>query len=280
MTFEQGLSTFTVGQHPNTTSTDTPPQQGTGYTTAPEPVGLPQLTSGQQNVIPLYMNTLKQNGDPVADVAITKLSAPAGGTGSQTNAGTEQTSNTRTPLLNDPTAMARRQAREADSRTNTYGESDPSSGGTQAVIRGPDPESLRIKNSRLLTEAEKDLLREKYNIAGINTVDLDQVRVHEDENDKPFYMPKNAEGMTHENHIYIQTTVDSDGNKVKYSYNEPSTHKILAHEVQHVQQFQNGMTRAGYLWDAGTKGYAKSKYEIDAKLAEQPRAVNGRTLYK
>ncbi len=87
------------------------------------------------------------------------------------------------PLLDDPQALAIRQAREAASRNNTYGESDPSSGGTQALTRSPDPESLRIKSSRLLTEAEKDMLR-RQGIAG--TVDLNQVRVHEDENDAPF----------------------------------------------------------------------------------------------
>ncbi len=216
MQIENGPSTFPTVQSAGSDSTGFAPAQSTGGTPTID-TGLPQLTDTQKAILPRYRDHIERNGDQAGDFAVTKLNAQIGGTGTDSDGGTAQPPATlgimsglgpkgEMPLLNDPQALARRQAREADSRNNTYGESDPSSGGTQALTRTPDPESLRMKNSRLLTEEEKKWLREEYDIAG--TVDLNQIRVHEDERDKPFYVPKDMNGMTQENHVYIQTTRD------------------------------------------------------------------------
>ena len=273
MPIENGLSTFPVGRNPEFDSTGSAPaMQNPNITTTPDS-GLPLLTDFQKGVIPRYMNHLEKSGDLAGDFAVTKLNAQTGGTGAETAAGTAQppgssgiysgTDTNRKPaLLNDPQALARRQARENATRNNTYGEFDPSSGGTKALTSSPDPESLRVKNSRPLTEYEKQWLRERGNIVG--TLDLDQVRIHEDERDAPIFMPKDKNGMTLENHVHLRETCDDKGNCFKYNPSKESTYWLLEHELQHVQQFQNGMTRAGYLWDAGTKGYKNSQYEQEA----------------
>ena len=237
--------------------------------------------------IPRYKAHLDNTGDPVAGIALTKLSATGGVGASELDKGArlvpDSSSGTgqpppsdimsgkgpkgEDPLLDDPQALARRQARENATRNNTYGEFDPSSGGTKALTSSPDPESLRMKNSRPLTEAEKQMLRARNSIAG--TVDLDQIRVHDNDTDTPFFMPNQVPGMTMENHIYLPTIRDEDGNPMRYDFSNQRSKDLLAHEVQHVQQFQNGMTRAGYLWDAGTNGYDKSKYEEEAVRAQK-----------
>ncbi|MFP5238591.1 MAG: hypothetical protein ACLGQW_02055 [Acidobacteriota bacterium] len=67
--------------------------------------------------------------------------------------------------------------------------------------------------------------------------------------------------MTLENHIYINPA------KFKGGVFDPSRrddYDVLLEEAIHAGQFQTGMTRPGYLWEALVHGYEGSIYENKA----------------
>jgi hypothetical protein len=84
-------------------------------------------------------------------------------------------------------------------------------------------------------------------------------------------MPGNMNGMVLDNHIYINPEVKNrfDG-KDPFDPAENADHfGLLAHEVAHVGQFQNGMTRPGYLFQGLIHGYEDSPFEKEARSHER-----------
>jgi len=267
---------------------------------------LPGFTKPQQswreNLKPLYMNTLAASGDPVEGVAQYKLAnmnsegytgsageggsgasaIPAGGRdrndappadgGGGSNAGEDGSGTSAPPRQgNGPgagTASAPRRMPEMYS-----GDQDPTGGGMASLREPTDPESdaVRGKNWRYLTSEEKERLKNYFTEEELKNINLDNVKLHIGET--PWYMPSKADAITLENHVYINGKVRSgDGTESEFDpENNPDHFGLLAHEIAHVGQFQNGMTRPGYLWEAAKDGYMNSWPERDARIHQYPR---------
>jgi RHS repeat-associated protein len=111
---------------------------------------------------------------------------------------------------------------------------------------------------RALTDCEKQKLS-PY----IPKVDLDNANLHDGK--VPWWLGKDYESITLKNDIYFRPGIY-----------DPSTIDGLAtlgHELVHVGQYRNGMTRASYLWST-RHGYDNSPYEKQA-YAEEDKIKNG-----
>jgi len=125
----------------------------------------------------------------------------------------------------------------------------------------PESDAVRGGNWQRLDKNLAGRVRERLQGTRFEGMDLDGLKIHTAE--KPWYMPGAAKGMALENHIYIDPS--RFGKKgfdpVKY----PSDFDVLLEEVIHSGQYQSGMTRAGYLWDAIRLGwYEHSTYGQEA----------------
>jgi len=97
-------------------------------------------------------------------------------------------------------------------------------------------------------------------------MDLSKLQIHTEQ--RPWYMPKWADGMALENHIYINPERLGGG---VFDPERPYDKRLLLEEVAHAGQYQRGgMTRAGYLWESLWNGYGQNKYETEAQgIAKQ-----------
>lgn len=103
---------------------------------------------------------------------------------------------------------------------------------------------------RKLTDNERAALK----AVGFNDDEIDQISLHIVKGHP--LMPKKMDGLTTDkDNIYFR-----DG---KYDPNTPDGLALLAHEVQHTQQYRNGMTYVGYLGNS-LLGYRNNKYEKEA----------------
>jgi len=101
---------------------------------------------------------------------------------------------------------------------------------------------------RPLTACEKKALA-PY----IPKIDLDNADLHDGK--VPWWLGKEFEGITLENDIYFRPGV--------YDSSTVEGLAVLGHELVHVGQYRQGMTRVKYLL-ASTKGYDKNPYEKPA----------------
>jgi RHS repeat-associated protein len=82
----------------------------------------------------------------------------------------------------------------------------------------------------------------------------------------PWFAPETARAITLENKIYIR-----DPN---HKFDTPKDLSLLGHELAHVKQYSDGMTRCGYLAESakqminGNDPYDDNKYEVAARIAE------------
>jgi hypothetical protein len=86
-------------------------------------------------------------------------------------------------------------------------------------------------------------------------IDLDYARLHIGE--VPWWLLSEKEAVTVKNDIYFR-----DPNQRFETIDE---FRFLAHELQHVKQWREGMTTVGYFWSCVKGwGYNGSVYELDA----------------
>jgi len=126
----------------------------------------------------------------------------------------------------------------------------------------PESDAVRGGNWQRLDKDLAGRVRERLQGTRFEGMDLDGLKIHTAE--KPWYMPGFAGGMTLENNIYI----DPNGFEEKRfdPHRRQEDFDILLEEVIHSGQYQSGMTRSGYLWDAFRRGgYEHSMYEHEAK---------------
>ena len=122
----------------------------------------------------------------------------------------------------------------------------------------PESDAVRGKNWAPLSPDMKDRLRERIKGTRFEGMDLDSLKIHVGET--PWYMPSDKGAITLEDHIYIPVpegaTFNPSGSEEHFN--------LLTEEAVHSGQFQLGMTRPGYLWEALRHGYEGSKYEQEA----------------
>ena len=106
---------------------------------------------------------------------------------------------------------------------------------------------------RPLTGSEKEFLA-PY----IPQADLDNARIFEAQ--VPRWLGKKYIAVTLENRIYLRAGVYDAGSVRGLA--------LLAHELVHVGQYREGMTRLKYLW-ASRRGYASNPYEEPAYATER-----------
>ncbi|GFK95603.1 hypothetical protein NNJEOMEG_03471 [Fundidesulfovibrio magnetotacticus] len=140
----------------------------------------------------------------------------------------------------------------------------------------PESDAVRGGNWKRLDPDLAGRVRERIQGTRFEGMDLDGLKIHDSE--KPWYMPGFAGGITLENHIYIDPS-GFDGNRFDPGGRQEDF-DVLLEEVIHSGQYQSGMTRAGYLWDAFRRGgYEHSAYEREAKDIAIP-GWRERTGYK
>ena len=124
------------------------------------------------------------------------------------------------------------------------------------AVPDQDSDEVRGRDYRFLTENERTAIRERLKGTDFEGMDLESIKVHEGR--VPWYLPSDKGAVTLENRIMIgKDKFDPEG--------DPADFKTLLEEVIHAGQYQSGMTRAGYLWDAARQGgYRKSAYENEA----------------
>lgn len=124
------------------------------------------------------------------------------------------------------------------------------------AVPDPDSDEVRGRDYRFLTDNEKNRIRERLKDTQFAGMDLEPIKVHVGR--VPWYLPSDMGAITQENHIMIgKDTFAPEAN--------PKDFDILLEEVIHSGQYQSGMTRAGYLWDAARHGGYKNSYEDEAK---------------
>ncbi|WP_243438730.1 hypothetical protein [Fundidesulfovibrio soli] len=123
----------------------------------------------------------------------------------------------------------------------------------------PESDAVRGRNWAPLSPDLKDRLRERLQGTRFEGMDLDSLKIHVGET--PWYMPSDKRGITLENHIYINPK-EFEGEV--FDPTRSSDYNVLTEEAVHAGQFQLGMTRPGYLWEALRNGYEGSKYEQEA----------------
>jgi hypothetical protein len=152
------------------------------------------------------------------------------------------------------------------------GDRDPTGGGTADLTKPYDPESdaVRGKNWQYLTYEQKERFKQHFTPEELSRINLDDVKLHDD--DRRWYMPGKMNGMVLDNHIYItpEVLVEDKLSRFDPAVN-PGHFGLLAHEVAHVGQFQNGMTRPGYLFQGLINGYRDNPFEREARSHERAR---------
>ncbi|WP_243312499.1 hypothetical protein [Fundidesulfovibrio agrisoli] len=129
----------------------------------------------------------------------------------------------------------------------------------------PEGDAVRGRNWEFLSPAMKERLRERLKGSPFENADLDSLKIHVGET--PWYMPSDKGGITLEDHIYIDTSRMKNGFRPLDDENHLS---LLTEEVIHTDQYKNGMTRPGYLWEAAKHGYERNPYEIAAQSVAWP----------
>lgn len=120
-----------------------------------------------------------------------------------------------------------------------------------------DPESVAVRGrgGESLSPELKERIRARLQKTPYANMDLDSLKLYRGRT--PWYMPSDKEGITLENHIYMK-----DGKFAPemndYHFNQ------LVEEAVHAGQFQDKMTRPGYLWESLKNGYEKNSWEKKA----------------
>lgn len=167
---------------------------------------------------------------------------PAQGMPAQGMAATNTSSNT----ASTQTPASRPRGQEIGGR-------DDDTSSTSSLVGFPEEHTERVtgRNWRYLTEDEKAMLR-GYKL---DNIDIDNVKLHVGE--YPWWLPKGMAGVTLGNHVYFKEGV--------YDPSTPLGKSLLAHELVHVKQFRNGMTRLSYIASALRHGYDNCPEEVEAK---------------
>ena len=72
----------------------------------------------------------------------------------------------------------------------------------------------------------------------------------------PFWLRPSMQAVVLGRRIHFRTGVYLPGTRQGIA--------LLAHELTHVQQFMDGMTTLGYLWQS-RRGYWQNRYEVEAR---------------
>lgn len=212
---------------------------------------------------PLYQQALATDGDPVQGMAQAKMVNMSGG--GQTG---HPSSNTQESGVISLTAQGeksfgendriREKKRQLEQGTVREGEAGP-------MNEPYDPESVAVRGrgGYHLSPEVKDRLKEELKSTRFKDMDLDSLKLYRGKT--PWYMPGDKQAITLENHIYHNDpNFDPENN--------PEHFKILKEEALHSGQFQDNMTRPGYLLEGLLKGYDESKWEDEAqRIAETGR---------
>lgn len=205
---------------------------------------------------PLYQQALATDGDPVQGVAQSKVVNMSGGGQTERPSG-----NTQETAVTSLTAQGekpfgendriREKKRQLEQGTVREGEAGP-------MNEPYDPEGVAVRGrggSHLSPEL-KDRLRSELNETRFKDMDLDSLKLYRGKT--PWYMPGDKQAITLENHIYHNDpNFDPENN--------PEHYKILVEEVVHSGQFQDDMTRPGYLWESLLNGYSGNHWEKQAQ---------------
>jgi len=205
---------------------------------------------------PLYQQALATDGDPVQGIAQSKMVNMSGGGQKERPSG-----NTQETAVTSLTAQGekpfgendriREKKRQLEQGTVREGEAGP-------MNEPYDPEGVAVRGrgGYHLSPELKDRLRSELNETRFKDMDLDSLKLYRGRT--PWYMPGDKQAITLENHIYHNDpNFDPENN--------PEHFKILVEEVVHSGQFQDDMTRPGYLWESLLKGYKDNKWEKQAK---------------
>ncbi|WP_027189386.1 hypothetical protein [Fundidesulfovibrio putealis] len=124
-----------------------------------------------------------------------------------------------------------------------------------------DPESVAVRGrgGEYLPPDLKERVRARLKGTAYENMDLDSLKLYRGRT--PWYMPSDKGGITLENNIYMGDTPDGRFNPETNDYH----FNVLVEEVVHAGQFQNKMTRPGYLWQSFLKGYEDNPWEDSAK---------------
>ncbi|WP_243311449.1 hypothetical protein [Fundidesulfovibrio agrisoli] len=128
----------------------------------------------------------------------------------------------------------------------------------------PESDAVRGSNWAPLSPDMKERLRERIKGTRFENMDLDSLKIHVGET--PWYMPSDKGAITLEDHIYIAPSASGRFNP----HDSEEDFNMLTEEAVHSGQFQLGMTRPGYLWEALRNGYEGSIYEQEAKRIAYP----------
>lgn len=196
---------------------------------------------------PLYQQALATDGDPVQGMAQAKMVNMSGG--GQSSGGTLSNAAEEEPFgKNDRIREKKRQLEQGTVRESEAG----------PMNEPYDPESVAVRGrggSQLSPEL-KDRLRSELNDTRFKDMDLDSLKLYRGKT--PWYMPGDKQAITLENHIYHNDpNFDPENN--------PKHFNILKEEAIHSGQFQDNMTRPGYLLEGLLKGYEDSKWEDEAQ---------------
>jgi len=131
-----------------------------------------------------------------------------------------------------------------------------------------DPESVAVRGrgGEYLPHELKERSRARLKGTAYENMDLDSLKLYRGRT--PWYMPSDKEGITLENHIYMK-----DGKFApemdEYHFNQ------LVEEAVHAGQFQDKMTRPGYLWESLKNGYWNNEWEVKARRIAYPGEAQG-----
>ncbi|KAF0234617.1 MAG: hypothetical protein FD177_644 [Desulfovibrionaceae bacterium] len=157
--------------------------------------------------------------------------------------------------------IRREKQRQIDGRIVRKSESGP-------MNEPYDPESVAVRGrgGESLSPELKERIRARLKGTDYENMDLDSLKLYRGRT--PWYMPSDKEGITLENHIYMK-----DG---KFAPEMDDYHfNILVEEAVHAGQFQDKMTRPGYLWESLKNGYWNNEWEKKAREIAYPDEAQG-----
>jgi len=178
--------------------------------------------------------------------------ADGGGAGAGGDAGQGQAQNQGTPAQSQSAPQQpfgentrrKEKQRMIDGRIVRESESGP-------MNEPYDPESVAVRGrgGEYLPHELKERLRARLKGTAYENMDLESLKLYRGRT--PWYMPSDKGGITLENNIYVGETPEG-----RFSPETNELHfNVLVEEAVHAGQFQDKMTRPGYLWQGPLKGY-------------------------
>ncbi|GAB6037416.1 hypothetical protein JCM15519_19750 [Fundidesulfovibrio butyratiphilus] len=184
-------------------------------------------------------------GAPGVSTALFHSQFPAGTFSGLLSHGGQQGMNAGDPMAatNTSSNTVSTQTPASRPRGREIGGHDDDTNSTSSLVGFPEEHTERVtgRNWRYLTECEKQQIGPYVD----QKIDLDNIKLHEGE--YPWWLPGDMGGVTLGNHIYFKPG--------QYDPTTPKGIGLLGHEVVHVGQFQNGMTRLSYVLSALRHGY-------------------------